>query len=119
MIQKGWNVRYHNPLEKVPSGWKKIPTISLYNLPKLSYSTLVFDCEGCYVGLFKEYPHLLNGITTVIIENDAHNYEDRQKILTMLKNNGFKSVYRKKAGIRFEKTKDEYFYEVYKREVIW
>jgi FkbM family methyltransferase len=100
MIQNGWNTKNINAKSKstpLPEGWKYIPTITYEELIKqhpIKFDTLVADCEGCLHPIFESYPHILNNIKTIVIENDAEfiSPDMNNSIKSFIKSKGFKSV---------------------------
>jgi FkbM family methyltransferase len=122
VIQKGWDVRYLAKNQKIPRRWKRIPNISYYDLPMHNFNTIVADCEGCFPLLIKEYPHILNGIKKILIENDSQKYKDRKYFYEVINKLGFKRIYGQSLGkIPWKDDKNihlkphEYFWEVYVR----
>jgi hypothetical protein len=70
LIQTGWQTI---PSETVMPGWNEVPTMPLSKVREkypLNFDTLVLDCEGAFYHILKDTPEIMDGITTVIMEND-------------------------------------------------
>jgi len=70
LIQTGWQTI---PSETVMPGWNEVPTMPLSEVREkypLNFDTLVLDCEGAFYHILKDTPEIMDGITTVIMEND-------------------------------------------------
>jgi FkbM family methyltransferase len=64
---------YIEPTDNPKEGTKPIKTITYKQLQekfKLQFNTLVIDCEGCYINIFKEFPEILEKIDKILIEWD-------------------------------------------------
>jgi len=93
LIQKGWDTIVS---ETVLDGYKKVNTITLDELRekyKIDFDTLVLDCEGAFYYILHDMPSILDGITTVIMENDYRNMGHKLFIDDSLKERGFSCVY--------------------------
>lgn len=100
LIQQGWNTKVLDN-DEIPEGYKKIPTITLNELSEkynISFNTLVLDCEGAFYYILLDMPEILNGIETIIMENDYHNVEHKNYIDGILKMKGFTRNYREMGG---------------------
>lgn len=97
IIQNDWNTKPAPPHSTLPEGWKSVPTITYKELVRrypIRFDTLVADCEGCLVPIFKSYPFLLDNVHTIVIENDAQ-YSSTQSndyIQNFIRKHGFRSV---------------------------
>ncbi len=59
----------------------------------IEFDTLVLDCEGAIYNILKDFPHMLDNIHTISIENDFLKYEEYVETHAFLKEKGFESVY--------------------------
>jgi FkbM family methyltransferase len=91
IIQKGEQTFKHNNDNNIPRGFKKINTITLEELNekyKISFDTLVIDCEGAFFYILKESPEILNDIKIIIMENDYTKVNHKEFVdKTLLENN--------------------------------
>jgi FkbM family methyltransferase len=118
LIQRGWSCFESDVL--LP-GYKNVNVISYANF-KLNYDikfdTLIIDCEGAFYHILIDMIDILNGIKTIIIENDFHNYSHKLYVDQTLKQNNFKVVYSSPLlqypGL-FPETRNE-FYQVWKKD---
>ncbi len=88
-IYRGWESRVWSHAESatLPKGWTFACSI---DLPKTQHNVLVADCEGCLLPMMDQYPHLLNGVNKIIIENDASDAVIAE-LGTRFKSHGFQS----------------------------
>jgi FkbM family methyltransferase len=119
LIQRGWDTMVS---ETVPEGYKRVNTISLSNLrAKYStaapFTTLVLDCEGAFYYILLDMPEILEGITTIIMENDYYDTSHKEYIDTTLTAKGFRCVYSEALGPEYDFKQFPYkdkFFEVWK-----
>ena len=98
IIQKDWNTMQSEIL-KTGYEWVDIITYEmLRNKYKINFDVLVLDCEGAFYYILLDMPEILNGIKTIIMENDYNNIEHKKYIDTVISQKGFKNVYRKSGG---------------------
>ena len=74
---------------------KKINTFSykeFINFTKLSFNTLVIDCEGSFYKILKENENILDNIEKIIIENDYKSAEHKKYVNKLLIEKGFITV---------------------------
>ncbi len=95
LVQKGWVTIPESALAKCDDqiGWNVVPTLSLEDLKARSgvtFDTLVLDCEGAFCNILKSYPEILDGVTTILIENDFRMEEDAIWTHQTLEDAGFK-----------------------------
>ena len=98
LIQKGWDTI---PSDVLKAGYKWVPTINyeeLKNKYQIEWDTLVLDCEGAFYYILMDMPEILNGINTIIMENDYHDINHKKYVDMILSNNGFKNVYKRSGG---------------------
>jgi FkbM family methyltransferase len=108
LIQKGWETYIS---EIIPEGFKKVNTIHFEDLGE-TFDTLVLDCEGAFYYILQDFPEILNGVTTIIMENDYHNFSHKEHIDTILFENGFWIDYSKPGGWG---PCENFFYQVFLR----
>jgi FkbM family methyltransferase len=108
LIQRGWDTMIS---ETVPSGFKVVNTIHLNYLNEI-FDTLVIDCEGAFYYILQDFPEILNGIETIIMENDYLDINHKIYIDTVLFKNNFNVDYSEPGG--WGPCKD-FFYQVFTR----
>jgi FkbM family methyltransferase len=83
---------------------------SRYPLP---FDTLMIDCEGAFYWIVKDYPNIMNGIHTIIIENDFTNIEHAMYVRRIFTSLGFTCVFTKSGGFG---PCTLFFWQVWKRD---
>jgi FkbM family methyltransferase len=112
LIQAGWSTI---PSEIVHHGFTEVPTMKLSEVKErypLSFDTLVLDCEGAFYHILKDTPEILDGITTVILENDFSELAQKEFVDDAFRSRGLK--------VRIQKPGPwgpcaDRFYEVWKK----
>jgi FkbM family methyltransferase len=93
LAQKGWDTRRGLPTEK---GWNEVDTLMLDEL-RIStgkqFNTLVLDCEGAFIHILRDFPDVLNGIHTIIMENDYWSADEKTELDERLTAQNFTMVY--------------------------
>lgn len=120
MIQKGWNTLHSN---EVLDGYTSVPIINYAQLQdkyKLTFDTLVLDCEGSFYYILQDFPEIMDHITLVIVENDYHMLEQKAFVDARFKEKGLECVYTKEGcglaqQMKFSCVKN--FYEVWRKTV--
>jgi FkbM family methyltransferase len=130
LYQLGWDTYTKYEIEKNISesifnkehikNIKNITTFSykdFINLVKLSFNTLVIDCEGSFYKILKEDETILDNIEKIIIENDYKSAEHKKYVNELLVKKGFITVENIDLNNQFHKFHpDKYiqkgFYEV-------
>jgi FkbM family methyltransferase len=114
LVQKNWDT-YPLETEIVPEGFKLVNTIDYESIKKLNkkFDTLVLDCEGSFYYILRDFPEILNGIKTIIMENDYWDFSHKIYIDTILFNNGFFIEYSEAGGWG---PCQKFFFQVFKRE---
>jgi len=98
LIQKGWDTVVS---DVVLDGYKKVPTLSLEELRKkypIPFTALVLDCEGAFYYILHDMPDILDGIHTILMENDYYNVSHKEYIDATLRQKGFTCVYTEELG---------------------
>jgi len=100
LVQRGWDTMVS---DTVPEGYKRVETISLAGLRAkyqnaVPFNTLVLDCEGAFYYILSDMPDILDGITTIIMENDYYDRSHKEYIDSTLTANGFSGVYSEALG---------------------
>ncbi len=116
LIQNGWVTKQLIYNETNMTDWKLINVISWSDLKEkynMNFNVLVADCEGALYYILKEEPTFLDGINTVIIENDFIDINHKNFVDEEFKRNNLINVYRNSGG--FEPCFN-CFYEVWKKE---
>lgn len=97
--QKNWDTKPIDSSVGLLQGWKEVNTITWSQLKQkyqLSFDTLVADCEGALYYILLEEPSLLNGMHTLIMENDyIHHPEHKLAVFKILSQHSFVPVYTK------------------------
>ena len=97
LIQKGWNTK----IGTEESGWFKVKTITWEDLKKkypLNYNVLVADCEGALYHILQSYPEIIEGIKTILLENDFYEKDQALWVHDFLKSKGFVVDYSTNGG---------------------
>lgn len=97
ILQKGWDSMPVYDTTPPPAGWDYVPTITWDELRQkhpIRFNTIVADCEGCMESIFRSYPQILDGIRTIVVENDAQFRDMRahEFISSFIARRGFRSV---------------------------
>jgi FkbM family methyltransferase len=102
LIQRGWDTMVS---DTVPEGFKRVQTITLKELntkyAKLPFTSLVLDCEGAFYYILLDMPEILDGMTTIIMENDYYDTSHKEYIDTTLTAKGFRCVYSEGLGAEY------------------
>ena len=101
LIQKGWDTMVS---DVVLDGYKKVPIISLIDLRKkypIPFTALVLDCEGAFYYILQDMPEILDGIHTILMENDYRDVSHKEYIDTTLRQKGFTCVYTEALGSEY------------------
>jgi len=93
LIQRGW--------ETIPSdvdlpGWNRVSTITFGQLVAkhgMAFDTLVADCEGALFYILGDYPAMLDGISTVILEADYPSVEHKRSVEAVFAAHGLTRVH--------------------------
>jgi len=102
LIQKGWDTVVS---DVVLDGYKKVPTITLDELRKkypMPFTALVLDCEGAFYYILHDMPEILDGIQTILMENDYRNESHKEYIDSTLRQKGFTCVYTEALGSEYD-----------------
>jgi hypothetical protein len=107
LVQNHWVTKVPSENEDLNQGWKPIPTLTYPELmdkykdafdPSNPFDVLVLDCEGAFYSIVKDFPSVMNGITTVVLENDFIDMEEKQYVHSILAERGLECVYRVGGG---------------------
>lgn len=79
----------------------------------LKFDTLVADCEGALYYILQDFPDFLNGITTIIVENDYKSVEHYNVVRQKFLDEGFELNYTKPFVCPMPCK--NYFYQVWKK----
>jgi len=117
LIQKDWDT---TPLvtETIPDGWKEVDTITYDNLLQkynIVFDTIVADCEGALMYIFRDFPTILNGINTIVMENDYKIIDHCTEVHKKLIDEGFKCVYTERGGWGGSDPLEKIFYQTWQR----
>jgi len=98
LIQKGWDTI---PSDTLLPGYKPVSIISFEGIEKKynkRFDTLVADCEGALFYILQDFTTMLTNITTIIMENDYHDINQKKKVDEIITLNGFQRVYYNAGG---------------------
>jgi FkbM family methyltransferase len=112
LIQKGWDTMVSDEL--LP-GYIPVSIISYDKLVekyKIQFDTLVLDCEGAFYYIVQDMPEVLNGIQTIIMENDYHIIDHKNEVDRILRSHRFEVDYQEAGGWGPCESR---FFEVWKR----
>lgn len=118
LVQRGWDTMV---CDIVPEGYKRVQTISLpalraKYLNTVPFNTLVLDCEGAFYYILSDMPEILDGITTIIMENDYYDKDHKAFIDSSMTSRGFTCVYSEALGPEYAFKKfpfEKNFFEVW------
>ena len=121
LVQRGWDTMVS---DTVPEGYKRVNTISLSSLrakyPNAApFNTLVLDCEGAFYYILTDMPDIIDGITTIIMENDYYDRSHKEYIDATLTSRRFTCVYSEALGPEYAFKKFPFssnFFEVWQIE---
>ena len=116
LYQKGWDTV---PSEVDIAGWKKVKTITydqLMSKYNINFDTLVVDAEGALYWILLDEPKLLNGIKTVIMENDYPSLDQYEFVKNILLKENFNIVYSIPLYSHIEMCCKPFFYQVFQRK---
>jgi FkbM family methyltransferase len=117
LIQRGWDTLVS---DTVFEGYTKVNTITLDELRnkyKVPFNTLVLDCEGAFFYILQDMPSILDGIHTILMENDYRNVSHKEYIDSVLSERGFTCVYSEALGPEYAYLKfpcQKNFFEAWK-----
>lgn len=80
----------------------------------IAFDTLVADCEGALLPILTDYPSLLDGIQTIIMENDYRSRREKKQLNSILEQHEFHCVYRE-ILVGDDHPCHDCFYEVWQR----
>jgi FkbM family methyltransferase len=102
LLQKDWLTKSKDLInDNELVNWKPIKTMSwlqIKNKYKITFDTLVADCEGALYYILKDEPYFLKTFKTIIIENDFNDIEHKRFVDGEFKRFGFNNVYTKSGG---------------------
>ena len=98
LIQQEWSTI---PSETLLEGYKWVNTITFSDLQdkyKITFDTIILDCEGAFYHILLDTPEILDNIKLIIMENDYWNIANKNYIDDVLKSKGFYRVYVEAGG---------------------
>lgn len=97
LAYKGWDSKVINDVSKIETGWHLAKTITYYDLLSIYnieyFDTLVIDCEGAFYNILKDFPNIINGVKTIIIENDFLKKNEAEYVHHIFKDNNFINIH--------------------------
>jgi FkbM family methyltransferase len=102
LLQKDWITKSKDLIkDNELTNWKPIKTMSwlqIKNKYKITFDTLVADCEGALYYILKDEPDFLENFKTIIIENDFYDIKHKHFVDGEFKRFSFDNVYTKSGG---------------------
>ena len=102
LISDGWvTVPTSVATEEAHKGWKPVSTITFEELQtkyNIVFDTLVADCEGALYYILKDNPEVLDGIQTIVMENDYGDIDTKNMLDSILGLKGFTRVHHVAGG---------------------
>jgi FkbM family methyltransferase len=102
LLQKDWITKSKDLInDNELAKWKPIKTMSwlqIKNKYKITFDTLVADCEGALYYILKDEPDFLKNFKTIILENDFNYIEHKHFVDGEFKRFNFDNVYTKSGG---------------------
>jgi FkbM family methyltransferase len=102
LLQNGWITKSKDLIkDNELVNWKPIKTMSwlqIKNKYKITFDTLVADCEGALYYILKDEPNFLENFKTIIIENDFNEIEHKHFVDGEFKRFNFDNVYTLSGG---------------------
>ena len=98
LLQRGWDTIVS---DVNVNGYTPVRTITLPQLRNkymIDFDTLVLDCEGAFYYILLDTPEILDGIRTIIMENDYNNIEHKKSVNEVLKRYNFYVDYSESGG---------------------
>lgn len=111
-------MKYKITSELINENWENVETITFEEIEsqfKITFDTLVIDCEGAFYHILKSNEDILNNINLIIIENDCLIDEHSIFIFDIFKKRGFKAVESCTSDDAWGYCKD-FFWQVYRKE---
>jgi FkbM family methyltransferase len=68
--------------------WFQVKTVELSEINN-HFNVLVADCEGALYYILQDFPEILNGVETILVENDYRSMEHLVWVENLFKTNGF------------------------------
>ena len=115
LIQSGWMTI---PSEEEKPGFVRVNTLSFEEVQKkyrMTFDTLVIDCEGAFYYILKDDPELLKNIRLILMENDFPLLEHFQYVTKLLQENGFQLIYTAPLMTDWQIPAKEEFYQAWKK----
>ncbi len=106
LLQDGWTCFSYSDIDKIDNinnidKYTKIDNISFKEIEEQTnkkFTALVVDCEGSFYHILKDFPEILENISTIIMENDYHNYDHKKEVDAILLSKNFKRIYHSDGG---------------------
>ena len=64
----------------------------------IDFDVIVVDCEGAFYYILQDFPEILDGIKTIIMENDYNDINHYNYVSNILKQNDFLNIYTENGG---------------------
>jgi FkbM family methyltransferase len=113
--RKVFQIAWNTFVGECPPGAKEVATLTLEELQQkypLPFNTLVLDCEGAFFWILRDMPEVLEGIQTILVENDYPDIRQKLFVDTILETKGFCVVMSQAGGWG---PSEDRFYEVWSR----
>lgn len=117
LYQIGWLAHPWDGVSPLPQDAFPVPTVQwshIVNTYGKRFDTLVLDCEGAFYYILKEEPTFLEGIKTIILENDFIDIEHKHYVNEVMTNHGFVCIYTKE--MLYAAVCPSNFYEIWQKQ---
>lgn len=111
---RDWDTVVLGDDEAVPPGHSLVRTTSFEAL-EFNPNVLVADCEGALFHILSDNPNMLDGLETLILENDYHDISQYMFLRCLFDAKGFKLVHEEGGGWG---PCANFFYQVWKKSFV-
>lgn len=92
LVHNGYNTHTTTSTSGSDTNIRNLTLAQVQEHYQIPFNTLVVDCEGCYNSFWKENPHFLEQIHTVILENDFTTSSTAKENTDALRHYGFQPL---------------------------
>lgn len=117
LFQKGWNTYSESTKPEGSVIVNTITWLALQEKYKVSFDTLIADCEGALYYILTDFPDLLDNIKLIIVENDYDSMVQKVAVDKQFEAKGF-SLVTSQPGPHYVKACRKIFYEVWKKTAL-
>ena len=98
LYQKAWNTYSEDSRPKDSVQIKTITWPKLQEKYKISFDTIIADCEGALFFILNDHPEILDNINLLIVENDYADYNHKLAVDVILKDKGLQLKTQTRGG---------------------